>query len=184
MFSNTMICQWFLAFFNFTAYLPPSRWFCLLDRPHCCLAGLEEWGDDAVLNQVLAVSQQEYLNSLKQQQETDTHNKVNNIITSLFFHSVIATVPVQISAESENYSFCSPETFHSHLALFYRCGRLFCIYCTHKTFTFTLSFIFPSFSWTFSPLLLSPHIFSRGWFLPLVSFSCSIPATSAHVFLQ
>ena len=28
-------------------------------------AGLDEWGDDAVLSQVLAASQQEYLDSLK-----------------------------------------------------------------------------------------------------------------------
>jgi hypothetical protein len=43
------------------------------------LDGLEEWGDDAVLNQVLAVSQHEYLNSLmqqQQQQQGDTQNKV------------------------------------------------------------------------------------------------------------
>jgi hypothetical protein len=43
------------------------------------LDGLDEWGDDAVLNQVLAVSQHEYLNSLmqqQQQQQGDTQNKV------------------------------------------------------------------------------------------------------------
>jgi hypothetical protein len=51
-----------------------KRMFCLT------LDGLEEWGDDAVLNQVLAVSQHEYLNSLmqqqQQQQQGDTQNKV------------------------------------------------------------------------------------------------------------
>lgn len=36
----------------------------------CVSAGLDEdWGDDAVLNQVLAVSQHEYLRSLQQQQQ-------------------------------------------------------------------------------------------------------------------
>ncbi len=66
---------------------------------------------------MLAVSQQEYLNSLKQQQETDTHNKVNNIITSLFFHSVIATVPVHISAESENCILSAPLRRFIHTSL-------------------------------------------------------------------
>ena len=30
------------------------------------VAGLEDWGEDAVLSQVLAASQQEYLDSLKE----------------------------------------------------------------------------------------------------------------------
>ena len=32
------------------------------------LSGLEEWGEDAVLSQVLAASQQEYLDSLKKRE--------------------------------------------------------------------------------------------------------------------
>ena len=32
------------------------------------IAGLDEWGEDAVLNQVLAASQQEYLDSLKKRE--------------------------------------------------------------------------------------------------------------------
>jgi hypothetical protein len=52
--------------------------FCLI------LDGLDEWGDDAVLNQVLAVSQHEYLNSLmQQQQQGDTQNKVILKVTKL-----------------------------------------------------------------------------------------------------
>ena len=31
--------------------------------------GLDEWGEDAVLSQVLAASQQEYLDSLKKREE-------------------------------------------------------------------------------------------------------------------
>jgi hypothetical protein len=57
---------------------------------HECFAltldGLDEWGDDAVLNQVLAVSQHEYLNSLmqqQQQQQGDTQNKVIKKVTKL-----------------------------------------------------------------------------------------------------
>ena len=47
----------------------------------CIPDGLDEdWGDDAVLNQVLAVSQHEYLRSLHQQQQqqegTDNDSKV------------------------------------------------------------------------------------------------------------
>jgi hypothetical protein len=44
----------------------------------CFADGLDEdWGDDAVLNQVLAVSQHEYLRSLQQQQQEDA--KDNNV---------------------------------------------------------------------------------------------------------
>ncbi len=68
-----MIFKTFKTMFLFVTL---SLWmFCLT------LDGLDEWGDDAVLNQVLAVSQHEYLNSLmqqqqQQQQQGDTQNKV------------------------------------------------------------------------------------------------------------
>ena len=40
----------------------------------CFIEGLDDWGEDAVLHQVLAASQQEYLDSLKKR-EDDTGDK-------------------------------------------------------------------------------------------------------------
>ena len=38
----------------------------------CNVSGLEDWGEDAVLHQVLAASQQEYLESLKKRDAEET----------------------------------------------------------------------------------------------------------------
>ena len=37
--------------------------------------GLDDWGEDAVLHQVLAASQQEYLDSLKKKDDTTDDSK-------------------------------------------------------------------------------------------------------------
>ena len=46
-------------------------------KASCCFlfSGLEDWGEDAVLHQVLAASQQEYLDSLKQRDSGETEQE-------------------------------------------------------------------------------------------------------------
>ena len=42
---------------------------------HLAFAGLDEWGEDEVLHQVLAASQQEYLDSLKKKDDKSDTNE-------------------------------------------------------------------------------------------------------------
>ena len=55
-------------------YLFLSCWNLIFTIIDSFIEGLDDWGEDAVLHQVLAASQQEYLESLKKR-EDDTGDK-------------------------------------------------------------------------------------------------------------